>query len=152
MERGSFTGRHMTGILMCFFGLVVIVNFVMARFAVATFGGSVVENSYVASQKYNAWLADARRQEALGWTVVTRLDAKRRVHVSARRMGGPLPAPILSAMLRHPLGRAPERAFAFEALAGGEFVSRDAVPAGRWILHLHLRSRSERYTWMASFE
>jgi nitrogen fixation protein FixH len=52
-----FTGRHMTGILVAFFGVVMTVNFTMAYVAISGFGGTVVDNSYVASQNYNRWLA-----------------------------------------------------------------------------------------------
>ena len=51
-----FTGYHATMIIVAFFAVVVGVNMVMARFALSTFGGTVVDNSYVASQKYNEWL------------------------------------------------------------------------------------------------
>ena len=57
-----FTGWHMTTILVAFFAVVITVNIVMARFALSTFGGTVVENSYVASQHYNEWLARAAAQ------------------------------------------------------------------------------------------
>ena len=40
-----FTGWHMTTILVAFFAVVITVNIVMARFALSTFGGTVVENS-----------------------------------------------------------------------------------------------------------
>ncbi|MGE0776676.1 MAG: FixH family protein, partial [Sphingomonadaceae bacterium] len=53
----SFTGRHMAIILIAFFGVVIAVNFYMARMAIGTFGGTVVDNSYVASQRFNGWLA-----------------------------------------------------------------------------------------------
>ena len=42
-----FTGWHMAAILLGFFGLVVAVNLYMAHTAISTFGGTVVENSYV---------------------------------------------------------------------------------------------------------
>src|SRR3546814_2526847 len=60
-----FTGRHAAMILVAFFGVVIAVNIVMASFALSTFGGTVVDNSYVASQHYNQWLAraDAQRSE-----------------------------------------------------------------------------------------
>jgi len=57
-----FTGWHMTGILLGFFGIIVAVNFTMATLATRTFGGVVVQNSYVASQRYNEWLKAARAQ------------------------------------------------------------------------------------------
>mgnify|MGYP001281167617 CR=1 FL=1 len=41
--KGPFTGRHMATILIAFFGVVITVNIVMARFALSTFGGTVVE-------------------------------------------------------------------------------------------------------------
>ena len=66
---GKFTGWHMTAIFVAFFGIVMAVNFYMARMAVGTFGGTVVDNSYVASQEYNSWLGAAARQDKLGWNV-----------------------------------------------------------------------------------
>ena len=54
-----FTGRHMAMILVAFFGVVIVVNLIMARYASSTFGGIVVENSYVASQEFNKWLDEA---------------------------------------------------------------------------------------------
>src|SRR3546814_10033574 len=62
-----FTGWHMTAILIAFFAAVIAVNMLMATVAVRSFGGTVVENSYVASQKFNGWLAQARAQRRLGW-------------------------------------------------------------------------------------
>jgi nitrogen fixation protein FixH len=54
-----FTGYHMAAILIGFFGIVIAVNIYRAKVAVGTFGGTVVDNSYVASQNYNEWLAEA---------------------------------------------------------------------------------------------
>jgi nitrogen fixation protein FixH len=53
-------GRQFTGgtwrRMVAFFGVVIAVNLTMARLAIGSFGGVVVENSYVASQKFNGWL------------------------------------------------------------------------------------------------
>ena len=62
-----FTGRHMAAIMIAFFGVVITVNVVMARFASSTFGGVVVDNSYVASQHFNRWLDEASAERQLGW-------------------------------------------------------------------------------------
>ena len=70
------TGWHAAAGLVAFFGLVIAVNLTMAVYATTTFGGVVVDNSYVASQKYNGWLKAAERQRALGWTIVPTLDAR----------------------------------------------------------------------------
>ena len=46
----EFTGYHMLGVLVLYFGTIITVNLVMARFAITTWTGLVVENTYVASQ------------------------------------------------------------------------------------------------------
>jgi nitrogen fixation protein FixH len=49
-----FTGRHMALILVAFFAVVVGVNVTMAVLARKSWTGLVVQNSYVASQHFNA--------------------------------------------------------------------------------------------------
>ena len=66
---GQFTGKHMAAVLVCGFAIVIGVNLFMARAAISTFGGLVVENSYVASQNFNGWLEEARQVKSFGWTV-----------------------------------------------------------------------------------
>jgi len=126
-----FTGRHMTAILVAFFAVVVAVNITMARLAIGTFGGTVVDNSYVASQKFNGWLKDAEAQKALGWTASASLDADRHAIVAIDR-----PDATARATARHPLGRAPDIALDFVPVAPGRLRSVQALPAGRWTLHL----------------
>lgn len=65
MQR-EITGRHVFIGFAAAFGLIIVVNLVLAFSAVKTFPGLEVKNSYVASQTF-----DERRiaQEGLGWTV-----------------------------------------------------------------------------------
>jgi hypothetical protein len=91
-----FTGGHMLALMLAFFGTVVAVNFVMATLAVRTFGGTVVDNSYVPSQHYNHWLDQARAQRALGWTASgpdPDRHARRRSASAAARSTAPCSAP-----------------------------------------------------------
>jgi len=129
-----FSGWHMTAILLAFFGVVVAVNLTMAMFATRTFGGVVVENSYVASQKYNGWLAAARRQDRLGWTVAPRLDKRRHVVVAASASGVEI-----SGFARHPLGREADVPLKFDP----NLRSMQALPPGRWALHLLVRKGAD---------
>jgi nitrogen fixation protein FixH len=143
----AFTGRHMAGVLVAFFGVVFAVNMANARFASATFGGEVVENSYVASQDFNRWLDEAKTEKALGWDEVTtwRPDGRIVVAVSGAPAGV-----ALRAVARHPLGRLPDRALTFDAIAAGRFLSREALPEERWDIRLtlaadgHVWRRQER--------
>jgi nitrogen fixation protein FixH len=137
MQR-TFNGWHMTAILAGFFGTIIAVNLVNARFAGATFGGVVVENSYVASQDFNQWLDEARAEKALGWDEVTTWRPDGRVVVAVKGVpeGG-----VIKAMARHPLGRLPDRALTFDPIGRGRFLSRQALPDGRWDLRLTLAAQ-----------
>ena len=139
MNGRTFTGRHMTMILVAFFGVVIAVNMVMATLATRTFGGLVVENSYVASQKFNGWLEKARAEKALGWTLTAQRlpDGRVAVRLSA---GEPIASGRVTALVRHPLGRAAERNLAFLPGADGVYESTAALPAGRWILHVEAQA------------
>ena len=69
-KSSAFTGKHMAAVFIGGFGVVIAVNLVMASYAVGSFHGTVVDNSYVASQKYNGWIAKAEASKALGWQAV----------------------------------------------------------------------------------
>ena len=137
-ERKHFTGRHATMILVAFFGVVISVNIVMASFALSTFGGTVVDNSYVASQHYNEWLARADAQDRLGWDKSVTVDESRHVRLTVRKDGVLVEGLRIVATLRHPLGQTPARAMRFAPAADGTLRSLDALPAGRWQLDLSL--------------
>lgn len=132
MQR-TFTGRHMTAILVAFFGVVIAVNSLNAHLARTTFGGEVVENSYVASQEYNRWLDEAKAEKALGWSEVATWRPDGRVIIALK--GVPAGGSI-EAMARHPLGTFPDRELTFDRLPNSQFLSREILPEGRWDVYL----------------
>ena len=129
-----FTGWHMTAILVAGFSVVIAVNMLMATLAVRSFGGAVVENGYVASQKFNGWLAQARAQEKLGWRDRVSLDAARHVRMELNVRGAQV-----SAVAQHPLGRAPNIMLRLHEVTPGVYASDRALPAGRWQLRFDIR-------------
>ena len=129
----QFTGRHMAMVLVAFFGVVITVNLIMARFAISTFGGVVVENSYVASQEFNRWLDEAAAEKKLGWDAIVTRRPDGRVGIE---LAGAQPGLTLTADARHPLGRQPDRALTFTASGATAFVSNEVLPAGRWTLRI----------------
>ena len=133
-ERKVFTGRHMAMIMIAFFGVVIAVNLVMARFAVTTYGGLVVDNSYVASQHYNEWLHRADQQERLGWDQSARLEQDRHIRLEMRKDGKPLDGLRVTATLMHPLGVEEPKTITFAPMIDGSLRSNEAVPQGRWRL------------------
>ena len=138
----AFTGRHMAMIMVGFFGVIIAVNFTMARYATSTFGGIVVENSYVASQEFNGWLEEAEKQRALGWDAVTtwRPDNRLAVQLSSVPAGA-----TVAAVARHPLGRLPNQTLAFAPNGDGRFLSTSALPDGRWLLRLEVRVAGQHW-------
>ena len=138
-----FTGRHMAAILVAGFGVVIAVNLVMARLAVTTFGGVVVENSYVASQEFNTWLDAADRAKALGWEPHATRSSDDRVAIA---FTGPSSLPSeLTAVARHPLGRLPDKRLSFTRTGPGRFVSAEKLAAGRWTLRLEGRGGASEW-------
>jgi nitrogen fixation protein FixH len=125
-------------VMIAFFGTVIAVNLVMAGYATRTFGGTVVDNSYVASQNFNGWLSNARRQAELGW-VATVGRSGGRLLVTASAAGQPLAGARVSATARHPLGHAPDVALAFREAGPGRFEAIEALPPGRWQLAVRIR-------------
>ena len=140
--RGPFTGRHFAAIMVLFFGVVIAVNLVMARAASATFGGVVVENSYVASQNFNGWLDQARAQQALGWSARAERHKDGRIAVTVN--AAPADA-VVSAVARHPLGRAPDQSLEFAAQGNGSYVSGSRLPAGRWRLRIEVDANGQHW-------
>ncbi|APG61914.1 hypothetical protein LPB140_02705 [Sphingorhabdus lutea] len=137
-----FTGWHMTAILVAFFGVIMAVNFTMAHLASSTFGGTVVDNSYVASQKFNGWLQQAETQENLGWTHEISLSADRHIMVKMTKDAKPLSPLKIIAAAHHPLGRAAPLNFTFNHDEMGNFRSARALPPGRWSVIVSARQNS----------
>lgn len=131
--KGEITGWHALGFFILFFGTIIAVNLYMATKALTTFGGVVVENSYVASQNYNEWLAEARAQKELGWHEDVARDADGIITVGATNaLKAPLVSAQVSAIAQHPLGRAPDVTIDFIEDAPGHYRATTPLPQGRW--------------------
>lgn len=135
----TFTGRHMLGVMCAMFGTIIAVNVVMATYAVRTFGGTVVDNSYVASQDFNRWLAEARMQKALGWTIRVTEDGEHRPVIEIPGPTGSIEGATISAVAIHPLGRMASRDVSFVEQPGGLYIATKPLPAGRWLLRVTVR-------------
>jgi len=125
----------MAAIMVGFFAVVIAVNLFMARQASATFGGVVVDNSYVASQHFNRWLDEAAAERALGWKADLGRTVDGRVTLA---LAGPATASIRG-VARHPLGRQSDVTLRFVPTGTGRFVTDEVLPAGRWRVRIEAR-------------
>ena len=133
----AFTGKHMAAIFAAGFGIVIAVNLFMASHAVGGFHGTVVDNSYVASQNYNGWIARAEASRALGWQVVPARRADGRVVLET--LGLPDGA-VISAEAERPLGERETLALTFAPEGQGRWLSTAPLAAGRWRLRMAVRA------------
>ncbi|WP_164118617.1 FixH family protein [Sphingorhabdus sp. Alg239-R122] len=138
--RKKFTGYHATWMFVAFFGVIAAVNFTMARFAISSFGGTVVDNSYVASQKYNDWLAKAEVQDAYGWNVgkPARQGGRLQIDLSDKN-GAALTDAQIKVLADHPVGRTDPFTLTMQEGTAGTYQSREDLPAGRWKLKIHVQ-------------
>lgn len=140
---GAFTGRHMATILIAFFAVVIAVNFYMARVAIGSFGGTVVENSYVASQNYGRWLRAADAQARAGWQAQAAIEHGY-LRVMLRRADKVVADAPVSAIARHPLGRvADRRLMLVPGSVPGRYRATAPLPAGRWRIEIIVRHGAE---------
>jgi nitrogen fixation protein FixH len=138
----TFTGRHMAAVSIAGFGVVIAVNLVMASFAVGSFHGTVVDNSYVASQKYNGWLKQAAASEALGWQAVPHRRADGRVVIETT---GIAPGALVSARAERPLGARAETPLTFMREGEGRWLSRETLAPGRWQVRIAIRAEDKAW-------
>lgn len=135
--RAKFTGKHMALVFVGGFGIVIAVNLVMASFAVGSFHGTVVDNSYVASQNYNDWLARAETSRQLGWEVQASQRADGRVVLDTA--GVPAAAKV-AAEAERPLGAREATHLTFAPAGEGRWVSDKALADGRWQMRIAIEA------------
>jgi nitrogen fixation protein FixH len=142
---GRFTGRKAFAVIGGGFAIVIAVNIALAVFASRSHPGLVVENSYVASQKFNGWLEQGRAQKALGWTVTAKADRLALTVTARNALGAPLSGLTAVASLEHPIGAEPTRALPLVETAPGVYSAPHGLSAGQWLSEVRLQRGNDRY-------
>ena len=128
----ELTGKHVLAMVVSFFAVITGVNVYMASQAIGTFPGVEAQNTYYASQNFDA---ARKKQEALGWTVTVRLEGgELRLGVTDRSG-----APAKVADFQVLVGRATERSADHSPVFirdGADFVTPLSLAPGKWLLRL----------------
>ena len=126
----ELTGKHVFVITASAFAVIIGVNVLLAVKAVSTFPGLEVDNSYVASQGFNARKA---AQETLGWKMTPGYDAGRMTLAFHGADGQPVQVQDLQVLV----GRTTEaKDDAFPAFTrDGDLYAADlALGKGKWMV------------------
>ena len=134
------TGRFVLITVVSFFAVVISVNVVMMRFAIATLPGTEVDSAYSASIAYQKEIEAAQQQDRRDWKVDAHIarerDGSTQLNVDARAQdGAPLAGLAVFARLERPIDRRADQAFEVSESGGGLYRgTAHGVAAGQWDL------------------
>jgi len=131
-----FTGWHMLGIMLLFFGVVISVNFYMAWQATRSWSGLVVENTYIASQEFNGKVAEAKALAASGVTGSLDISGPDIRYQLSHPVEGPIMADAVTLKFKRPVGEVQDFDLVMEPAGEGVFAARHDVPDGTWIIEV----------------
>ncbi|MFZ1470760.1 MAG: FixH family protein [Paracoccaceae bacterium] len=128
----EITGRHVLIFTVGAFAVIIGVNLLLAYKAVSTFPGLEVDNSYVASQEF-----DARReaQNALGWTVDHRYEDGLVKLAITDQAGVAVELAKIDVLIGRPTESRDDMWPEF-TLVAGVYEARADLTKGRWIVKL----------------
>lgn len=135
-------------------GLVVAVNGALVYFSVSSWTGLAVTKPYERGIRYNAVLAEQRRQDALGWYFEAAFrpsgePGRGIVEVSVAGLDGlPLDGLSLEGRLVRPVEVLDDQPVEFRAAGAGRYVAAVTAPkAGQWDLKLTARRDGDHYAF-----
>jgi nitrogen fixation protein FixH len=126
------TGRAVLAITLAAFGTIIAANVTLAVYAIGTFPGLEVANTYVASQTFDA---DARAQQALGWTATVEEAGGRMTLRLVDRTGAPVRPRDLTVLATRPT-EAREDTPVTLTFDGTDWTGPAALPPGRWRIRI----------------
>jgi len=142
------TGRTVLICLVAFFAVVSIVNGIMIRAAVSTFGGVETGSAFQAGQAFKHDIEAARAQHSRHWQVratVRRAGEGTVVQIDARdEAGNPLAGLEAMASLHRPTDRRGDLAITVSEQGTGQFRGTGPAAVGQWDLLIDLSRNGER--------
>jgi nitrogen fixation protein FixH len=132
----ELTGKHVFAITASAFAVIIGVNILLAVKAVSTFPGLEVDNSYVASQGFNARRA---AQETLGWSMTPGYDQGRMTLAFHGADGQPVQVQDLQVLVGRTT-EAKDDAFPVFVQDGAVYAAEVPLHKGKWMVKVTARS------------
>jgi nitrogen fixation protein FixH len=136
IKPGVFTGWHMLGIMLAFFGTIITVNMLMAYYASSSWSGILAKNTYVASQDFNLKATQAKLWAQEGFKGELRhTDETITYHLEgpAETIGG---LSKITAIFHRPVGEQQDFTMMLDKDSSGDFVALHRLDPGQWIVDL----------------
>jgi nitrogen fixation protein FixH len=137
-------GKHVLAGMVAFFGVIISVNVTLAVLANTSWTGLAVENGYVASQHFNAELAEARRQAELGWRPHFGYRDNRLELTLENSSGHPLSGFAIEAELERPSTDREDRRVLLRETQVGTYVAEETLNSGQWDADVTIKDSSGR--------
>jgi nitrogen fixation protein FixH len=144
------TGRFVLIAVIAFFAVVIGVNVVMMRLAIATLPGTEVDSAYSAGLAYQREISAAQQQATRQWKVDAHIergpDGTAKLNVLAKAQdGAPLIGLSVSGRLERPTDRRADQVFEVVEEGEGSYrgSARGVVP-GQWDLVIEADSDGKR--------
>lgn len=131
------TGWNVLLIIGSFFGVIMVVNFVMAYYAIHTFSGMQTEKPYESGLAYNRAISEAKAQASRGWNVDVRMervaDGSVGMNVTLNDAASkPLENLIVKAALRSPIDSKRDHLLSLMFSGHGTYSGITNAEAGQW--------------------
>ncbi|MBP2449565.1 FixH family protein [Rhizobium leguminosarum] len=130
----GFTGWHMLLATSAFFAVVIAVNVTMAVYASSGWSGLVVENTYVASQKFNGKAAAMKAMAASGIEGAISLKGSEIRYDIHEHGGAPAIIDDVTLNFKRPVGDHEDFSLALRKTGEGRFEADHEVADGDWIV------------------
>lgn len=144
------TGRFVLIVILAFFTVVIGVNMVMMRLAIATLPGTEVDSAYGASLAYQKEIQAAHEQNARGWKVDVHVerqsDGKANLTLRATDSSGkPLAGLAFSGLLERPTDRRVDQPLNVVETGEGSYRgTAQGVAPGQWDLVIEATGDGKR--------
>jgi len=140
-------GRHVLLGLIVFFGVMLLANSLLVYYALDTFSGGDRPDPYRSGLNYNETIAEAERQDALGWeTDVAYEVARGRLTLRFRdEADAPVAGLKLGGTVSRPASDREDKAVSFREIGQGVYVADIDLAPGNWVIALESQSLKKGY-------
>ena len=131
-----FTGWHMLATMIAFFGVVIGVNVTLVVFSQSSWSGLVVDDTYRASQRFNAVASQARALALTGIQGQLTLSGHEVRYQLSHPQKGPIEADEVTMIFKRPVGEYQDFPLALQATGNGGFAGEHSLAKGQWIVDI----------------